>query len=139
MELEKQVCSVSLARKLNELCPDSQVSQFVYIHEDSGTDTLTTWADRAARSYYVAAAWCCAFTVAELGEMLPWGDVVYIKVGPAIWLAKMSTLRMNPDAKPHEAIADTEADARAKMLIYLIENGLIQPEAAGAAEPQFHN
>ena len=70
-----------------------------------------------------------AFSVGELGEMLPkW-----------IWICKDRTTfcagyAMNPDPKkpmgeamPPEMCdsingADTEADARAKMLVYLIEN-----------------
>jgi hypothetical protein len=61
-----------------------------------------------------------AFTVAELGEMLPMENV-YPKVIKTIEPNDTWTINFTSRHQDH---ADTEADARAKMLIYLIENGL---------------
>lgn len=57
--------------------------------------------------------------LAELGEMLPY-TIHYRKLN-CLWYAWQETKE-----RPVETFnADTEADARAKMLIYLIENNLI--------------
>lgn len=73
--------------------------------------------------------WVSAFTVAELGEMLPAGiekDYSTMKImreiGHSGWIVVYSN-RLGILKKER---ADTEADARAKCLIYLLENGLIK-------------
>ena len=60
-----------------------------------------------------------AFTVAVLGEMLPEGYGSFRN--PYGWVC-------DSDEDPSE-MADTEADARAKMLIYLIEKHLVDVSA----------
>lgn len=71
-----------------------------------------------------------AFTVTELGEMLP--DAVftdgkqfymdYLKAVVGGWAIKYSS---ESGEAVYMTAADTEADARAKMLIYLLENKLV--------------
>lgn len=68
-------------------------------------------------------AWRSAFTVAELGAMLPkafisWTDKV---VGMECWLCDDRYLTTTTDY----TMANTEADARAKMLVRLLESGQI--------------
>ncbi|KKM66269.1 hypothetical protein LCGC14_1482790, partial [marine sediment metagenome] len=79
---------------------------------------------------------CSAFTVAELGEMLPW-EIFEIDKGK--YLVDLSTLvgedgwrssllavsDSKSNLNNHIEKSDTEANARAKMLIYLLENKLI--------------
>jgi hypothetical protein len=66
-----------------------------------------------------------AFTVAELGEMLPkidgrgWIQTIHF---PRFWSCDF---KGNTYLTKHSAQAITEADARAKMLIYFLENKLI--------------
>jgi hypothetical protein len=67
-----------------------------------------------------------AYTVAELGEMLKdiqnqidCGDVCY----DLTFESEKSLIGWGGNS--HEESADTEADARAKMLIYLKENNLL--------------
>jgi len=76
-----------------------------------------------------ASSWYSAFTVAELGEMLP---RTVKSIGGEILSLKMYK---NSDGynvcymglvEGHREFARTEADARAKMLCYLIENNLIK-------------
>lgn len=63
---------------------------------------------------------CSAFTVAELGEMLSdhLNEYNYVFTFRGKWIISYSYM---------EFVADTEADARAKMLIHLIEEGVLKP------------
>lgn len=63
-----------------------------------------------------------AFTVAELGEMLPlWWDSG--KREDKDYICRVFEKNVT---NTHHSFGSSEADARAKMLIYLIENGLIK-------------
>jgi hypothetical protein len=70
-----------------------------------------------------------AFTVAELGEMLRGGNWQVYKpflAGDDSWMFQYRWREGKGSKKKHETItAGTEADARAKMLVYLLENKLI--------------
>lgn len=75
-----------------------------------------------------------AYTVAELGEILPL-DIITTKVlgNECRWLCSQQDSEdgdtiwheIDPDFSPEGFYADTEANARAKMLIYLLEQDLI--------------
>lgn len=75
--------------------------------------------------------WYAAFTVAELGEMLVWIEkkrkryipFTYQFVGKEGFRCDLVEERMQEIL--HTTVAPTEANARAKMLIYLLENKLI--------------
>lgn len=67
---------------------------------------------------------CSAFTVAELGEILP-------KLGGQGWIETIRFLfywrcasRVNSSLETHAETSETEADARAKTVVYLLENRL---------------
>ena len=60
-----------------------------------------------------------AFTVAELGKMLPNWYETHTVDKPNLWVCQPRGL--DPDEHPMMTEADTEANARAKMLIYLKE------------------
>lgn len=112
MELEKQVCSLELAKKLKELGV-KQESLFWWNISDG-----IVIGEQYRRPPSIS-----AFTVAELGEMLP-GNFNTIRRGDGSWLAYDGNAADNVN---HQEISDTEADARAKMLIYLLENNLLTP------------
>lgn len=136
MKLEQQVCSLELAKKLKEL-GIKQKSYFYHYFTEFGSsavlqgeDHLSIVDDTGKRREFVG--FVSAFTVAELGEMLPGnidGDIFQTQKGVMgrLWYCTM----MPPDLisagllKTHQEESDTEADARAKMLVYLIENKLI--------------
>lgn len=130
MELDKQVCSLELAKKLREL----GVKQ----------ESLSVWydgkrpyiADRAMKGCGRCGAVLngikpprtvaeyAAFTVAELGEMLLKRRDTPTSLGFRTFLTTDGKPTVGYD-KERDNTADTEADARAKMLVYLLENNLI--------------
>jgi hypothetical protein len=121
MKLEDQVVSLDLAKRLKELGV-RQDSHFWYVKGELGTqadfDDVPTTPDE-----------CVAFSVAELGNMLPCtverDDDVYSLVIP--WDSRRGLMLRyeRSDGGNFMTEGDTEADARAKMLIYLIEQKLI--------------
>ena len=126
MTQEQQVCSLELAKKLKELGV-KQESLFYWIKFGDIFEIHQTFSNlfnKGLEQY-------SAFTVAELGEMLPkttkyfrsqvTGDVME---GRGSWPYYAELWR--PEGKTITENADTEADARAKMLVYLIENKLLE-------------
>ena len=146
MKLENQVCSLELAKQLKEL-EFEQESDFAHIKIERKLNGVSSF--RQAIKYWNEMSdeyddiieSIPAYTVAELGEMLPhrkkWNeDVVgffsndfilreYLSVGQ-YGNAYLLQYRGDNCDVPKMPISDkTEADARAKMLIYLKENKLI--------------
>lgn len=137
MELNSQVVSLELAKKLKELGV-RQETYFVWVegapffdgnHSERdlvlNPDELLELTNNCSDDFKMASA----FTVAELGEMLP----RYL-VRNGFWL-QLEIIRSSVwrfyYGQTQDMLAftagtdDTEADARAKCLIYLIENGFI--------------
>lgn len=120
MKLEDQVCSLELSKRLKELGV-KQESLFYWFEQEGYLRVGQLQLSRAARG---ESRLCSAFTVAELGEMLPREQ----------WLCRLKTGEYECawyDGKKfgarHSEQGQTEADSRAKMLIYLIENKLVKP------------
>jgi len=117
MKLEDQVCNLELAKKLKKL----GVKQ----------DSLFYWGSNTGKNYMIIALsdkpnypnvfnhTHSAFTVAELGEILPSG-YYSIREG-RVWECWLRTGKQKVEAK-------TEADARAKLVIYLLEINLTKQE-----------
>lgn len=140
--MEKYVCNLELAKKLKEL-GIKQESEFYWwnrkdiwelwegesvIQQISNWDSMNfNFPDSKINEHY------SAFTVGELGEKLPysvwldndWRHLNFIK-------NKEETLGSNPrwcyryGKKKIIRFADAEANVRAKMLIYLLENKLME-------------
>ena len=123
MKLEDQVTSLELSKILKEL-GIKQESLFCYQPVQNENDSVWT------RNFNLN-EFCnpskderiAAFTVAELGEMLPDNCYTQKDCGnlPIEWYCH----RMIDKDQEDIWNAETEADARAKMLIYLLENKLI--------------
>jgi hypothetical protein len=120
MKIEDQCVSLELAKKLKELGVRYKsvlawgiAKRFeVPLLFNSETHRLENEVDEIVPAY----------TVAELGEMLPyWFDSGKRDNEDFICRFYDKNTDMN-----HWAFATTEADARAKMLIYLIENGYLK-------------
>lgn len=131
MKPNQQVTSLELSKKLKELGV-SQESLFYWIYTDApladgsrdkvvlGTTLRDShWELGGEQDTY------SAYTVAELGDLLPepdgrgWVDFTKLKGRYVV------TFKVNSLKKLASFQSPTEADARAKMLVYLIENGLL--------------
>lgn len=137
MKLENQVTNLELSKKLKKLgvkqdslfywvlskAPKLLHNNWLIVYNDCSDDILL-------RNDKIS-----AFTVAELGEMLPdancfqfenkkygWVDCGFVRF-EGVWNAWIGRGDYGEEIKWEEE-ADTEANARAKMLIYLIENKL---------------
>lgn len=124
MELKKQVCSLEHAKRLKELGV-KQESLFWW-HDGCSTWVLPHVKDRDC---YCIGKTYAAFTVTELGELLPEEIEVeevsrFLKTAPGIGRQWYVEYCNSSTCFPHFS-ADTEADARAKMLIYLLKNKLL--------------
>jgi hypothetical protein len=137
MKLEQQVCSLDLSKHLKELGV-KQESLFVW-----GLDVVEGWRislreiqepdDKGEFNY-------AAFTVAELGEMLPSiiedngaADFKQLRIWKHYVLKTdgewgITYRKTSGDFKTKDNIFDDkEANTRAKMLVYLIEQGIVKP------------
>ena len=137
--MEKQVCSLKLAKKLKKLRV-KQESYFLYIFDNGEWEIENEyiwekiegeWGD--AREIKDLERYS-AFTVAELGEKLPWClrlandnyyEIEYWCVGK--WGINYKNRFDGVTTLLKESIfSKHEANARAKMLVYLIENKLLK-------------
>ncbi len=126
MKLEDQVCSIELSKKLKELGVE-QDSYFSWVLSKTTGDVFLSPTHLLLNRFYEILG--SAFTVAELGEMLPKHITKYIKAYSVhyyliivyntygqVWTVKYE----RGCGGILEYFSDTkEVDARAKMMIYL--------------------
>lgn len=119
MQLEDQVVSLEYAKRLKELGV-KQESLF-YWKELQGNWCIDycnkPWEEFNER-------WCSAFTIAELGEMLPWSfEIMKCEEYYSVWYKNI--FRKISDNTPafHRYKL---ADALSEMLIHLLKNKLIE-------------
>lgn len=124
MKLQDQVCSLELAKQLKGLGVE-QDSYFYHVaYEEDGEEYSDIEEGYNHNSDYICYS---AYTVAELGEMLPhhleiegvYCDLEIIK--SIVWRFYYGKDKIIFTA----FTGDTEADARARMLIYLKNNDLL--------------
>jgi len=129
MNIKDQVCSFELAKKLKELGVKQE--SYFYWYTDGLNRRIEIKTDYIRGVYGYGGstdAVYSAFTVAELGEMLP--DRTYKDDSTYwLWCGKMLAWEVSYRTSENEFLAyveeETEAPARAKMLVYLIMNMLI--------------
>ena len=119
MKLEQQCCSLELAKRLKELGV-KQESFFYYYY----STILKSWLISVHKDIERDLDDISAFTVAELGNMFPFACVISTYNG-GISGYVCESIAIPYHNKIPEINGETEADARAKMLIYLLENNLI--------------
>jgi hypothetical protein len=137
MKLEQQVVNLELAKKLKELGV-KQDSCFIW--SIASPDKAETREEKLVLDKYCEVMLChkqtdwgkkfepiSAFTVSELGKLLP-NNAYTLKVGNeriikdlGAFVAYYEPDPPAPSGAYHKIYADTEVDARAEMLIYLIE------------------
>lgn len=119
MTNEQQVSSLTLSQRLKELGV-KQESLFCWYYIDAptlyaGPELGYTGYDLPSETSEVISA----FTVAELGEMLP---EKYVSIKDK---GEFKCMHKTEDGWERVSSSETEADTRAKMLIYLLENDLM--------------
>ena len=123
MKNDKKLLSLELAKKMKEL-GFKQKSLWWWIVVRKGEVELMEYSQLTMLECNTLHAYnriCSAYTVAELGEMLPKG---YVTSKNILLLNTWNCWKLY--SSPQNIIeADTEANARAKMLIYLKEEGKI--------------
>jgi hypothetical protein len=138
MKLEEQVVSLELAKKLKEL---GVKQESYWYHATSFTGEMRLYHDTEHKDDNRAIS---AFSVAELGQMLPEYTDGYKSVrtywdkskGVGAEISLPEKYYQDDQNSRHATThyAATEADARAKMLIYLIENKLYEPTQTQPSE-----
>ena len=122
--IEWQVSSLEPSQKLKELGVKQESYFDWYLVNDEDGNYPTVLSEHSKLERRVSLDYCSAYTVAELGEMLKKRDIYLIPVSiEGVWTGI--------DAKKGKPVQLgsvkklTEVDARALMLIYLLENDLI--------------
>ena len=134
MKLEEQVCSLELAKKLKELGVE-QASIFYWdkngsllFDEESGFIEVNSGGE--VIDYEVFKNITSAFTVAELGELLPINYTTGKNIGRNTkkkiidWIGGYYVAYSDDGYSS----AETEANARAKCLYYLLKNDIVKVE-----------
>jgi hypothetical protein len=143
VKLEEQVCTIDFAKQLRDLGVNKE-SLFNFCDEEDCPETYPN-NDGYCPSCMLAGQIIHAYTVAELGAMLPRALMAgatkerrYLNISsgqPTLekWYVYYDAYKMNDYRIGAES--DTEADARAKMLIYLLGNKLMSmPPTEGATD-----
>lgn len=135
LNLKEQVASLELSKELKAVGVP-QESYFWWVKDMFGNGyKLENWKGQYAEGLVEVDTYFAAFSVAELGEMLPMSiiknekaydfETIRLRAGKGqLWLINY---RVSGQRHP-VAIADgnTEANARAKMVLYLVKEGLLK-------------
>lgn len=131
MQLEQQVINFFIAKKLKELGVRQVSLWYLCQDQDRRYKALLISSEQKYDNTSPYEEYYSAFTVAELGELLPddyisfkenkeWNCVELSDTDEEWWL----NWRVKQSSPLFEE--DTEANARGKMLIYLLENKLME-------------
>lgn len=123
-KIENLVCDLKLSKKIKELGVEQESLFYWWRYcEDVEFELIYTKPEEIVEYF-------SAFTVAELGMLLPnKNEIGWFSEQVACltsWVCRLWELNIDHVATFHDMFfADTEASARAKMFIYLLENNLI--------------
>ncbi len=128
MKLEYQVISLEIAKKLKKLDIIQNSLWYWCQYADKRTKAFLITNEQRYENPGIYESYYSAFTCAELGELLPWGYIsckLYNTAGKCEFLGwGCQEIEDEKDSKPYS----TEANARGSMLIYLLENNLINKD-----------
>lgn len=134
MKLQAQVCNLDLARKLKKLGV-KQEGLFYWVRKWDGETGAWDVFNKDDIALDVVDDHASAFTVAELGEMLPIRINAKVKhhgISSELLQIQKGHFGDTPEVQWQVIYYDvqfknapTEADARARMLIYLLEKKLV--------------
>ena len=129
MDIEKQVVSLDLAKQLKEAGYKQDTSMWIWTWDNEDDTGYVLFCVNQFKSVHDEFMECeyeywDAPTVAELGEALPeytksFKDIIYALNNP-LW-----SCSSKKQGKYYFSQADTEADVRAKMWLYLKKEGLL--------------
>jgi hypothetical protein len=122
MELEKQVCSLGLAKNLKGLGV-KQDSLWWWVNHYDNSSRSRIWSLCQKDEDDKVNPHISAFTVAEIGEIFPTYTGTF-KLKLELIHRFDGRFQCMYEPRNHSTYADTEANARAKMLIYLLEQEL---------------
>lgn len=126
MNIEQQVCSLELSKRLHELGVKSD-SIFVHIIEEGGNHRIICLLQEFKHLQIRYVETYNAYTAGELGLILPDGHYSMKHEHEfTVWddaIASDAALRLVRATQ-----SKSEADCRAKALIWLIENGYVKVE-----------
>jgi hypothetical protein len=131
-KITKQVCSLTVAQKLKAV-EIPQDSLWYWVPSSNSQRPLLVPAEEIGEYPLFQAAAVSAFTAGELGELLP-SEIE--QHGECLRLLCLKTPRafsvayvLTPAGRQSEieSKAPTEAEARAQMLLFLVENKLFTP------------
>lgn len=128
MKLENQVCTLEQAKKLKELGIDQETEFYFRMGKIWHFREVTDWPNQEQlydliQSGAEGERIFAAYTVAELGEMLPIGFYSVACADHSDWLCDNQNY-----ATANIGASKNEAECRAAMLIHLIESKLITVE-----------
>jgi hypothetical protein len=119
MTLQDQVCSLELAKKLKELGVEHKT--LFYIDEQDSEITFGNFVTPT----FTGHTYISAFTVAELFDLLP--KEYSLRNGVHGFTLSHTTGMFR--RIPGKTAGNSAADCCAKMLVYLLENNIIKPNA----------
>ncbi len=125
MKLEdRECCSLDLAKRLKELRVNQDSLYSFFDTKKYGIIIEKSDDEFDLEDYLTVGRIASAFTVAELGEMLPKGGWHQESTsgGTRVWFVDP----IYPHKDKDYTWSEKESNARAKMLIYLIENDLLK-------------
>lgn len=136
MKLENQVTSLEISKRLKELGV-KQESYFHWYEASGGWNFMAhDWSEisLSKKGFKQVKDEFSAFTVAELGEMLPVkivGRFLTLRKDVEDWWYvfyddNILEFPIDKTVRIEDQAMSTEADARGKMLIYLLENDLLK-------------
>jgi hypothetical protein len=125
MELKDQVCSLELAKRLKELGVKQESIFYWCLDQDDRYGGLPPYYTiqynkRLSQSFYYPKDQISAFTVAELGHLLP----SFIEIGRDIYNENEEYL-WKIQFSEYVIFDSSLTNAMAKMLIFILENNLI--------------